>query len=209
MGWYERVIFNRLLDLTLDHRTMAVERRKTLARVSGRVLEIGIGTGLNLAHYPKSIKGITNISPEEELPEIVDRRAGMNNITIHHQQGDAARMPFADGEFDSVVSTLTMCTIKDMDGALRESYRVLNKNGKFYFFEHIVGQSRFTRAVQCAVDPIQHVVACGCSLCRDTAPAIERAGFVFEEFQDYYSKAIIWPGNRIIRGVAVKGSPDP
>jgi len=65
MGWYERVIFNRLLDLTLDHRTMAVERRKTLARVSGRVLEIGMGTGLNLAHYPKSIKEITNISPEE------------------------------------------------------------------------------------------------------------------------------------------------
>lgn len=204
MGWYERVIFNRLLDLTLDHRTMAIERKKTLAGVTGRTLEIGIGTGLNLAHYPEHIKEITNISPEKELPEIVNHRAEQNNKIINHHQGDAALLPFADSSFDSIVSTLTMCTISDMQSALREIYRVLTPDGKFFFFEHIIGKSRFTRTIQRIADPVQNVVSCGCSLCRDTAPAIKKAGFTFEQLHDYHSKAIIWPGNRIIRGIAVK-----
>ena len=204
MGWYERVIFNRLLDLTLDHRTMSAEREKTLAGVTGRVLEIGIGTGLNLPHYPEHITAITSVSPENQLPEIVYKRAQLHNIKIHHHPNDVASLPFDDHTFDSAVSVLTLCTVGDLDASLRELHRVLVPGGRLFFFEHVLGRSRFTKFVQRIADPFQNTIACGCSLCRDTSPAIRNAGFTFQQFHDESTKAIPWPGNRIIRGIAVK-----
>ncbi len=142
----------------------------------GRVLEIGIGTGLNLKYY-RAAKALAAIDPD--LASLQRARARRNGhphaITLH--QAFAEALPFADASFDSVVGTLTFCSIGDPGLALREIRRVLKPGGAFRLIEHVRVENRVIAGLQDAVTPAWKQIAGNCHLNRDTRAAVERAGF--------------------------------
>jgi ubiquinone/menaquinone biosynthesis C-methylase UbiE len=142
----------------------------------GRVLELGVGTGLNLPHY-RAAESIAAIDPDgASLRRALARRNGRGEtITLH--QARAEELPFADESFDAVVGTLTFCTIGDAARALAEARRVLKTGGAFRIVEHVRVDNRFIAGAQDLVTPLWKEIAGGCHLNRDTRAAVERAGF--------------------------------
>jgi ubiquinone/menaquinone biosynthesis C-methylase UbiE len=179
MGFYAEYIFPRILDWTLQTDYIQALRRKTLAPARGQVLEIGFGTGLNLPHYPPEVDKLTVLDSERMLPSRVAQRISEARFRVEQVKLDASRrMPFGDSSFDSVVTTLTLCSISDVDSALSEIHRVLKPEGSYLFLEH--GRSDDSRVArwQDRLNPLQRIVACGCNLNRRIDSVIERAGFV-------------------------------
>src|SRR5215204_234766 len=103
MGFYERVIFNRALEFGLDRPQIEGERKRVLAAVRGRILEIGVGTGLNLRCYPPGVAQVTAANLEPELDPRAERRARAHGVKVQVERGDAAELPFATASFDSIV----------------------------------------------------------------------------------------------------------
>jgi len=176
MGLYAAHIFPRLMDWILRSDRYDKYRKATLATARGRVLEIGFGTGLNLPHYPSGVVSLTALDPKDMLPEKVRERIAAARFPVEIAHASAERLPFPDAHFDSVVSTWTLCTIPDVNAALREIARVLTPDGGLLFLEH--GLSRDPRWVpwQHRLDPLQQLVACGCHLDRPIDRLIEQAG---------------------------------
>ena len=142
----------------------------------GRVLELGVGTGLNLPHY-RAAASIAAVDPDgASLRRAWARRNGRGeSITLY--QARAEELPFADESFDSVVGTLTFCTIGDPARALGEARRVLKSGGAFRLVEHVRVENRFIAGAQDWITPVWKKFAGGCHLNRDTRAAVERAGF--------------------------------
>ena len=178
MGLYSRYIFSRLLDWTLDTSYFHEERTKTLEPVRGSVLEIGFGTGLNLPHYPFQVTKLSVVEPERMLPSRVAKRISKARMPVAQFHLDASRrLPFEDNFFDSVVTTLTLCSIGDVAPAIREIRRVLKPEGVYVFLEH--GRSDDPRVArrQDFLNPVQRVVACGCNMNRQIDRLVKDGGF--------------------------------
>lgn len=186
MNIYRRVIFPRLLDLSLSGELVGRYRRELLANVQGTVLEIGFGTGLNLSYYPEHIQTITVVDPNPGMGSLARRRMACSSITVDWQVVDAQQLPFPNQSFDSVVSTWTLCSIPDLARALQEIQRVLRVGGKLFFLEHGLSRDPQIQRWQHRLNPIQKVIADGCNLNRDMAQLIRGAGFQFEELEQFY-----------------------
>jgi SAM-dependent methyltransferase len=139
MPLWDRV-FARIYDpfLWLGERLgMARHRRDLLAHAAGRVLEIGAGTGLNLRHYGDSIEALVLTEPVEPMARALERRVGLLGRPAQVHRAPAEALPFADDSFDTVVSTLVLCTVDDQALALSEIARVLRPGGRLLFVEHL------------------------------------------------------------------------
>src|SRR5262245_11471265 len=112
-------------------------RRKALANARGRVLEIGGGTGFNLAHYPRDVRELVISEPAPGMLERARRRAAETDLPVTTLQAPAEHLPFEDHSFDTVVSTLVLCSVEDVDRALAEIHRVLRPGGQLIFVEHV------------------------------------------------------------------------
>ncbi len=208
MSWYERHIFNPLLERALHTPAMDAERARLLEQASGRLLEIGPGTGLNFPHYPAEIERITTISPDEELPAITRSRVRERGATLQHFTSSAAPWPFADGLFDTVVCTLVLCTIPDVAGILAEVRRVLTPQGKLLVFEHVLARRPLHAACQHLITPVSRIMACGCHANRTTRASIEQAGFTWELLEERSSDGLPAIVSSTIFGVALpSGAP--
>src|SRR5947209_15630272 len=131
MGLYAKHIFPRVLDWSLGGNEISRLRTAALESVSGEVLEVGFGTGLNLAHYPPTVTRLTAIDQEDQLPDRVASRIAAAHFPIDRKTLDASRrLPFGDASFDAVVTTWTLCSIEQAVAALREVHRVLRDNGR-------------------------------------------------------------------------------
>ena len=183
---YRRVIFPRLLELVLASERLEGYRRQLLAQVQGAVLEIGFGTGLNLACYPAEIEKITVVDPNPGMGSLARRRIAASPIAVDWQVADAQELPFPNQSFDSVVSTWTLCSIPDVDKALREIRRVLRPGGKLFFLEHGLSPDPQVQRWQKRLNPIQRAIGDGCNLDRDMARLIREAGFRFEQLEQFY-----------------------
>src|SRR5688572_19370035 len=183
MGFYERTIFNRALEFALDRPEIEGERKRVLAGVRGRILEVGVGTGLNLDCYPPGVPSVTAANLEPELDPRAERRAAHRSLQVRVVRGDAAALPFPIQSFDSVVCTFLLCSVREPARALAEFHRVLAPSGRLYFLEHVKSGRPALASVQRALDPLQRLFACGCSLVRDSERAIEKAGFRFQELR--------------------------
>lgn len=179
-------------------------RTELLADLSGSILEIGAGTGANVARYPSSVTRLVLVDDDRHMLAKLERRvreSGRAGVEIH--EASAVALPFPDASFDAVVSTLVLCSVPDVDVVLREVRRVLRPNGSFVYLEHVAGEEGTARLTwQRRVEPLWRRMAGNCHLTRRTGEAIRRAGFaVDDERRESMRKAlpIVTP---TVRGIA-------
>ncbi|MEA2459051.1 MAG: hypothetical protein QOC95_2023 [Thermoleophilaceae bacterium] len=156
-------------------------RSRLTTGVSGRVIEIGAGSGANFAHYPPAVDHVLAIEPEPYLRRQAIAAARRAPVAVDVREGAADALPAADGEFDTAVFSLVLCTVPDQAVALGEAERVLRAGGELRFYEHVVSRRPSMARVQRIFDrTFWPHVAGGCHAARDTAGAIEAAGFTIE-----------------------------
>jgi ubiquinone/menaquinone biosynthesis C-methylase UbiE len=139
MGLYARHIFPLLCDWSMRNPRIERLRNETLTQVDGEILEIGFGTGLNLEHYPEHVRHLTAIDPGEGMARIARRRIEPSDIDVDLRVQTAEELPFEEGQFDCVVSTWTLCSVRDARRAVAEISRVLKPGGRFLYLEHGLG----------------------------------------------------------------------
>lgn len=202
MGFYCDHIFPRLMEWVMAGEEFRHLRTELLAPTHGDVLELGIGTGLNLPHYPTTIRELHAVDPANLLPNIVASRRTRVSFPVHIQQHQAEALPYPDHRFDCVVSTWTLCTIPDPVRALQEVGRVLKPGGTFLFLEHGRSDDQKVATWQDRLNPVQNVVGCGCNLNRRIDQLIGRAGLNITQLQRFTMKDVLRLGGEMYRGAA-------
>jgi ubiquinone/menaquinone biosynthesis C-methylase UbiE len=166
-----------LLNLAIaDNEEVKALRSRTLAGSRGRVLELGFGTGLNLHHYPPEVQRIVAVDPNPGMAELARERMARVGIEVEHHQTTAERLPFDSGSFDSVVCTLTLCSIPDVAASLAEVHRVLRPGGQFLFCEHGLHPEPGVSAWQNRLNPLWKKVFDGCHINRDMTQLVGASG---------------------------------
>jgi SAM-dependent methyltransferase len=206
MGWYGTWVFPRLLDWAMAGQPFADYRRALLASVSGEVLEIGFGTGLNLAYYPEAVTGLTVIDPNPGMAALARPRLENSPLPVRSRSLRGEHLDFADHSFDWVVSTWTLCSIPDGDRALGEIHRVLRPGGKFAFVEHGLSPDPAIATWQTRLNPLQKRIADGCHLDRPIAAMVSRH-FTLESLTANYAPSTPKVGGYFYWGVGVKAAP--
>lgn len=174
-----RLRFPPVYDLVMvpaDWAGLRRHRRAVVAGARGRVLEVAAGTGLNLRHYCQA-DSIFAVDKSPDMIEQLSVRIPQTDVSVHTTPAGAERLPFADDCFDTVVVTLSLCTIPDTARAINEIKRVLKPDGSLRFLEHTAHPRRFIRRLQRLLTPGWKRVSSGCHLDRPTVHAIEKAGF--------------------------------
>lgn len=187
MGFYSRYVLPRLLDFAMRDRPIMKQRAKVVPLAHGRVLEVGIGSGLNLSFYDKSkVDKVLGLDPSPELQVMARRRAAEAGIDVDWLALSSERIPLPDNSVDSIVITYTMCTIPDVHSALLEMARVLRPGAPMYFSEHGVAPDASVRKWQDRLNPLWGRVAGGCNINRDVPGMIEGAGLSIREIETMY-----------------------
>ncbi|MEO3781782.1 class I SAM-dependent methyltransferase [Actinocorallia sp. B10E7] len=162
-------------------RGLATHRRTLLEGLSGRVIEVGAGNGLNFAHYPATVTEVLAVEPEPHLRALARGNAEHAPVPTEVVDGVADRLPAEDSSCEAAVASLVLCSVPDQAKALAEMLRVVRPGGQLRFFEHVQAASPGRRRIQKALDAtVFPFFGGGCHCGRDTAAAIERAGFVIE-----------------------------
>ena len=204
MGFYARVISPRLCDWLMSDPRMAALRSESLAQASGEILEIGFGTGLNLPHYPGSVRRITTVDPNPGMGSRARLRIARSGILVDHRVLSGEELPFAEGSFDCAVSTWTLCSIPDPDRAVREVYRVLKPGGRFFFLEHGLSDQPRVRAWQRRLNPIQRRLGDGCRLDLDVEAVVRGQPFAEVRVERFVMDRTPRTHGTMYRGAGVK-----
>lgn len=163
---------------------MAAIRADLLTGLSGRIIEIGAGNGLNFAHYPPAVSEVVAIEPEWCLRQLALRSALRAGMPVDVVPAAAEALPVKSEAFDGAVASLVLCTVRNVERSLAEILRVLRPGGELRFFEHVRADDRAMATTQQVLDRTVWPLVCGgCHTSRDTLAAIERAGFVVEEYR--------------------------
>jgi SAM-dependent methyltransferase len=161
-------------------------RRELLAGLSGRVIEVGAGNGLNFPFYPAAVDRVLAVEPEPLLREAATKKATEASVAVEVIDGVAARLPVDEGSFDAGVASLVLCSVPDQERALEELRRAIRPGGELRFYEHVVANRPVAARLQRFADAVLWPrVAGGCHLSRDTGAAIERTGFEVESIERF------------------------
>lgn len=185
MGCYSKHILPRLIDAGMRNKAMARYRPRIPALAEGRVLEIGLGSGLNIPHYGPAVRHLFGLEPSAHLRSQAASLAAAAPYPVELLDAGAERIPLDDGSMDCVVSTWTLCSIPDLDLALREVRRVLKPGGRLLFFEHGRAPDLTVARTQDWLAPVFRGLA-GCNPNRAIDAAIEGAGFRFAAIERSY-----------------------
>ncbi|SDI36829.1 Methyltransferase domain-containing protein [Pseudomonas delhiensis] len=187
MGVYDRYLLPRLIDCACGMGQVMKQRSLLVPRARGRVLEIGIGTGLNLGFYDAGkVSTIVGVDPAAQMQGLARKRAAGIGIPVEMVALELGQIRADAGSFDSVVCTFTLCSIPDVLAALREMRRVLKPGGEFLFCEHGLAPDAGVRAWQHRLTPIWKPLAGGCHLDRDIPALIAAGGFQVRELSREY-----------------------
>ena len=179
-------------------------RERMLEGLSGRVIEVGAGNGLNFRLYPRTVEHVLAVEPEPLLRQAAIEEAAEAEVEIEVADGVADALPAEDGSQDAAVASLVLCSVPDQDRALAEIRRVLRPGGELRFYEHVAANRGLARGFQRFSDATYWPhVAGGCHMSRDTTAAIRRAGFELERVDRFpFSPSVILPSFPHILGVA-------
>ncbi len=203
MEFYRQTILPRLLDWSMSQPLFTQYRREVLAQVRGEVLEIGFGSGLNLPHYPDRIAHLTTIDANPGANRLAQSRLRASSITVDNRVLNGEQLPMADGSFDSVVSTWTLCSIQRVEQALREIYRVLKPGGQFFFIEHGLSPEPAVQVWQHRLTPIQKRLVDGCHLDRPIRQLLEQQ-FDHVTLKEFYGEGLPKFASYLYQGIATK-----
>jgi ubiquinone/menaquinone biosynthesis C-methylase UbiE len=187
MDFYERWILPPILDLVMRRKDLTKYRRTAVAAARGRVLEIGVGSGLNFPLYGREVEFVYGIDPSPRLLSIARRRAGASGIPVELLLGSATAIPLADNAVDTVVMTWTLCSIPEPLAALREMRRVLKPDGNLCFVEHGLSPEPGVERWQHRLTPAWRRLAGGCHLDRKMDDLIRQAGFDLTNLHEEYA----------------------
>ena len=187
MGLYNKYILPRVLNCSCGSKPINHQRNKIVPLAEGIVLDIGIGSGLNIPFYDKSkIKYLYGLDPSKELIEMARPLANLNQIEIEFLECGAENIPLLDNSIDTVLITYTMCTIQDVILSNSEIKRVLKDNGKLLFCEHGLAPDKNIAKWQKIINPIWNKIAGGCNLNRNIPELITSSGFKISNMEEMY-----------------------
>lgn len=187
MGIYQRLILPRLTQLVCGMEPMMRQREKVVPRARGRVLEVGLGTGLNLRYYdPATVTAVVGLEPSTDMAALAEQEAASVAFPVEIMLAPAEDIPFEDAAFDTIVMTYTLCSIPDPLAALRQMARVLKPGGRLLFCEHGAAPDAAVRRWQQRLTPLWQRFAGGCRLDRDTPALLAGGGFRIESLETMY-----------------------
>jgi SAM-dependent methyltransferase len=199
-------IFARVYRLLsqFDERGMGAHRDELLGGLTGDVVEIGAGSGLNFSHFPSSISSVTAVEPEPYLRRLAETRARQARVPVCVRAGLAERLPLEESSCDAVVACLVLCSVGSQPQALAEIRRVLRPGGQLRFLEHVVAQGAGKARAQRLLDGsgAWPLLVGGCRCSRDTVAAIEAAGFELIKVRRLTIGPSWMPANPVVLGTA-------
>jgi SAM-dependent methyltransferase len=189
VGLYSEHVLPRLTNVLLGNAEFGRKyRARACAGLHGDVIELGFGSGLNLPYLPPEVTGIWTVEPSRVALELARGRIDASGVEVHTGTLDGARLNFRDDRFDAALSTMTLCTIPDVNGALAELRRVLRPGAEFHFAEHGLAEEEKVARRQHRFEPMQKRFAGGCHLARDIEALVSAAGFEITELDKRFMK---------------------
>jgi SAM-dependent methyltransferase len=204
LGFYERRVFPWLNDKLTGSAELMRVRAEALPSARGRVIEIGFGSGPNLALYPGNVQSVVAVEPNDGMLDRAAPAIRRSRIPVEIVVAEAERLPLPDGTFDTAVSTLTLCSVSDPGAALLELRRVLRQDGRLIVLEHGLSEDPGVARWQHRLNPLQNIVACGCHLDRPITSLVEDHGFRFDTVRRFYAPQAPRTHAWITVGTAVK-----
>jgi len=186
MGFYRERILPRLVDRACGTAGLRRWRAEVTSGLSGRVLEIGFGSGLNVDYYPPAVERVFAVEPSVTAFRIAGKRISRSPVAIERVGLDGQSIPLPCDSCDNALCTFSLCTIPDPDAALAEVRRVLRPGGRFRFLEHGLAPDPGVAAWQRRIEPLQRRLADGCHLTRDPVSLVQHAGFVVDDVAQRY-----------------------
>ncbi|MEZ5243519.1 MAG: class I SAM-dependent methyltransferase [Acidimicrobiales bacterium] len=188
MGIYREQILPRFIDKALGNEGIAKYRREVTAGLSGEIVEIGFGSGLNMPEYPPEVTRVFAVEPASVGKKLAAERVAASPIEVTYIGLDGRDLPLGDDSCDGALSTFTLCTIPDEAAALAELVRVVRPGGRIHLLEHGRARDDDVHKWQQRLNPIQRRVGDGCHLDRDHTALVEAAGLEIEDAREWYAK---------------------
>jgi SAM-dependent methyltransferase len=176
VAWWSEHVVPRLADASLRGRAVGESRARACGGLSGRVLELGFGGGLNLVHLPAEVESVGAVEPSDTGWRLSERRRGRSVVPVRRVGLDGQAIAAEDASYDAALCTFTLCTIPDPLAALAEVRRVVRPGGTFHFLEHGLSTEPRVARWQRRLDPLQQRFAGGCHLTRDAGALVEQSG---------------------------------
>ena len=187
MGFYDKYLLPKLVHLTCGQNPTMRQREKVVPMATGRVLEIGIGSGLNIPFYDaEKVTHLWGLDPSAEMWSIAQKHAQEHHLDAHFLHSGAESIPLEANNVDTVLITYTLCTIPDVRASLEEIKRVLKPGGKLIFCEHGKAPDEHVQRWQNRLNPVWKRLAGGCNLNRSTPELLEQSGFESNDMQSMY-----------------------
>ncbi len=208
MPWFMSAIYDRFMRASEDA-CLTAWRRALLTDLSGTVLEVGAGTGINLPHFPPAVTHLVLSEPDPAMArQLENRLLAMPRPGTEIVHADVESLPFADASFDAVIATLLLCSVPSPTRALAEVRRVLRPGGAFVFLEHVAAPAGTSRRLwQGRIEPLWKPIAGNCHLTRETLDAIAASGLVVGDVERASMRRALPFLRPTVRGVAREPAP--
>ncbi len=188
MGFYTTTILPGFMDkMTSGPETEAL-RKEALAPARGRLLEIGFGTGRNIPHFPSAVTHVVGLDPNPGVEKIARPRIDDAPLSVEFRIGAGEQLPFPDGSFDTVVTFLVLCSVKNPEATLKEIRRVLAPGGSYLLVEHGLAPDANVQKWQRRINGLNKMVLGGCNLNRPIRQMVTTSGFTFQKSREFFQE---------------------